>query len=77
MRLTGINKPWYPTVKASSLFLGNRLEEAASLAQGVLDYQPNNLEALMVLAASQVEPVWKSLRTPPLRSPQLTLWKFQ
>jgi class 3 adenylate cyclase/TolB-like protein len=55
MRLTGINKPWYPTVKASSLFLGNRLEEAASLAQGVLDYQPNNLEALMVLAASQVE----------------------
>jgi adenylate cyclase len=55
MRLTGINKPWYPTVKASSLFLGDRLEEAASLAQGVLDYQPNNLEALMVLAASQVE----------------------
>ncbi len=55
MRLTGINKPWYPTVKASSLFLGNRLDEAASLAQGVLDYQPNNLEALMVLAASQVE----------------------
>lgn len=55
MRLTGINKPWYPTVKASSLFLGARLEEAASLAQGVLDYQPNNLEALMVLAASQVE----------------------
>ncbi len=55
MRLTGINKPWYPTVKASSLFLGNRLEEAATLAQGVLDYQPNNLEALMVLAASQVE----------------------
>ncbi|MDH3249430.1 MAG: hypothetical protein OEQ47_10730 [Acidimicrobiia bacterium] len=55
MRLTGINKPWYPTVKSSSLFLGNRLEEAASLAQGVLDYQPNNLEALMVLAASEVE----------------------
>ncbi|HEY5650219.1 MAG TPA: adenylate/guanylate cyclase domain-containing protein [Acidimicrobiia bacterium] len=55
MRLTGIDKPWYPTVKASSLFLGNRLEEAAALAQGVLDYQPNNLEALMVLAASQVE----------------------
>ncbi len=55
MRLTGINKPWYPTVKSSSLFLGNRLEEAAALAEGVLDYQPNNLEALMVLAASQVE----------------------
>ncbi len=55
MRLTGINKPWYPTVKASSLFVGARLEEAASLAEGVLDYQPNNLEALLVLAAAQVE----------------------
>ncbi len=55
MRLTGINKPWYPTVKASSLFVGGRLEEAAALAEGVLDYQPSNLEALLVLAASQVE----------------------
>jgi adenylate cyclase len=55
MRLTGINKPWYPTVKASSLFAGGRLEEAASLAESVLDYQPNNLEALLVLAAAQVE----------------------
>lgn len=55
MRLTGINKPWYPTVKASSLFVGGRLEEATSLASGVLEYQPNNLEALMVLAASEVE----------------------
>jgi len=55
MRLTGINKPWYPTVKASSLFVGGRLDEAASLAEEVLDYQPNNLEALLVLAASQIE----------------------
>ncbi len=55
MRLTGINKPWYPTVKASSLFVGGRLEEAGTLAEAVLEYQPNNLEALMVLAASQVE----------------------
>jgi adenylate cyclase len=55
MRLTGINKPWYPTVKASSLFAGGRLEEAASLAQGVLEYQPHNLEALLVLAAAEVE----------------------
>ncbi len=55
MRLTGINKPWYPTVKASSLFVGGRLAEAASLAEGVLEYQPNNLEALLVLAAAQVE----------------------
>lgn len=55
MRLTGINKPWYPTVKASSLFVGGRLDEAAALAEGVLEYQPNNLEALLVLAAAQVE----------------------
>jgi len=55
MALTGINKPWYPTVKASSLFVGGRLDEAASLAEEVLDYRPNNLEALLVLAAAQVE----------------------
>ncbi len=55
MRLTGINKPWYPTVKACSLFLGGRLEDAAALAEGVLEYQPENLEALLVLAAAQSE----------------------
>ncbi len=55
MRLTGINKPWYPTVKACSLFIGGRTEEAASIAEMVLDYQPHNLEALLVLAAAQVE----------------------
>jgi adenylate cyclase len=55
MRLTGINKPWYPTVKACSLFIGGRVEEAASIAEEVLEYQPKNLEALTVLAASQVE----------------------
>ncbi len=55
MRLTAVNKPWYPTVKACSLFIGNRLDQAASVAEGVLEYQPTNLEALMVLAAVQVE----------------------
>lgn len=55
MRLTGINKPWYPTVKACSLFMGNRVEQAASVAESVLEYQPSNLEALLVLAAAQVE----------------------
>jgi class 3 adenylate cyclase len=55
MRLTGINKPWYPTVKAVSLFIGERLEEAAAIAEGVLEHQPGNLEALMVLAAAQKE----------------------
>jgi adenylate cyclase len=55
MRLTGMNKPWYPTVKACSLFIGGRVEQAASVAELVLDYQPNNLEALLVLAAAQEE----------------------
>ncbi|MGI9666528.1 MAG: tetratricopeptide repeat protein [Acidimicrobiia bacterium] len=55
MRLTGINKPWYPTVKACSLYIGNRLEQAAAVAEGVLEYQPNNLEALLVLASAQHE----------------------
>ena len=55
MRLTGVNKPWYPTVKACSLFMGGRIEQAASLAEMVLEYQPLNLEALLVLTAAQVE----------------------
>jgi class 3 adenylate cyclase/tetratricopeptide (TPR) repeat protein len=55
MRLTGINKPWYPTVKACSLFVGGRNEEAASLAEAVLEHQPGNLEALLVLAGAQAE----------------------
>jgi len=55
MRLTGINKPWYPTVKACSLFIGNKTEQAASVAESVLEYQPNNIEALLVLVAAQVE----------------------
>ncbi len=55
MRLTGLNKPWYPTVQACSLFMGGRLEQAASVAETVLEYQPTNLEALLVLTATQVE----------------------
>jgi adenylate cyclase len=55
MRLTGVNNPWYPTVKACSLFIGNRFEQAAAVAESVLEYQPNNAEALLVLAASQAE----------------------
>jgi adenylate cyclase len=55
MRLTGVNKPWYPTVKACSLWVGGRHEQAAEIASEVLEYQPNNLEALLVLAAAQYE----------------------
>jgi adenylate cyclase len=55
MRLTGINKPWYPTVKACSLLVGNQYEQAASTAESVLEYQPGNVEAMIVLAVAQVE----------------------
>jgi class 3 adenylate cyclase/tetratricopeptide (TPR) repeat protein len=54
MRLSSVNKPWYPTVQACSLYIGGRVEQAASTAEAVIEYQPNNLEALLVLAASQV-----------------------
>lgn len=53
MRLTAMNKPWYPTVKACSLYVGGRAEDAAAIAESVLEFQPNNLEALLVLAAAQ------------------------
>ena len=55
MRLTGVNKPWYPTVKACSLLMGGRVEQAATTAEMVLEHQPRNLEALLVLTAAQVE----------------------
>jgi adenylate cyclase len=55
MRLSGPTKPWYPTVKACSLFLGGQSGQASSLAQAVVERQPDNLEALLVLAGAQVE----------------------
>ncbi len=35
--------------------MGNRSEKAAAIAESVLEYQPRNLEALLVLAAAQEE----------------------
>ncbi len=55
MRLTAANNPWYPTVQACSFFLGGRIEAAASTAEAVIEHQPSNLEALLVLIAAQVE----------------------
>jgi len=50
-----VNKPWYPTVLASSYCVGERYEQAAAVAEEVLEFQPQNIEALLVLAASQNE----------------------
>lgn len=55
MAMSPVNKPWYPTVQACSLYLGGRLDHAASMAEAVVEFQPNNLEALLVLAATQAE----------------------
>lgn len=55
MELTPVNKPWYPTVLASSYYVGERFEQAAAVAEEVLEHQPENIEALLVLAASQSE----------------------
>ena len=55
MRLTAVNKPWYPTIQACSLYMGGRVEQASATAEAVLEYQPHNLEALLVLTASQQE----------------------
>ena len=53
MDLSPVTKPWYPTVLASSYYIGERFEEAAATADELVSYQPNNLEALLILAASQ------------------------
>jgi len=53
MGLSPVTKPWYPTVLASSYYIGERFEEAAATAEEVVSHQPNNLEALLILAASQ------------------------
>ena len=55
MSLTGVTKPWYPTVKACSLYMSGQLEQSASLMEMVLEHHPDNLEGLLVLAAAQAE----------------------
>lgn len=54
-RLTAASNPWYSTVQACSLYHGGRVEQAAATAEAVIEHQPSNLEALLVLAAAQVE----------------------
>jgi TolB-like protein len=55
LRLSALPPAWYPTVLACSLFIGGRLDRAASTAEAVLEESPDNLEALLVLAAVQSE----------------------
>ncbi len=53
MKLTPVTKPWYPTVQACTLYMGGNPEDAATVAEAVLEHNPQNLEALLVLAAAQ------------------------
>jgi len=53
IRLSAMVKPWYPTVLASSYYVGEQYQEAADNAAQVLEVMPDNLEALLVLAAAQ------------------------
>ncbi len=55
IRLTATPNPWYPTVQACSFYMGGRMERAAATAEAVIEHQPSNLEALLVLTAAQVE----------------------
>jgi adenylate cyclase len=55
MRLSALTPEWYPSVQACSMFLGGRLDSAGATAEEVIEHNPNNLEALMVLAAVQSE----------------------
>jgi tetratricopeptide (TPR) repeat protein len=55
MRLTQVVNPWYPTVQACAFFIGGRFEDAVAAAEAVLEHQPRNLEALLVLTAAQQE----------------------
>lgn len=55
MGLNPVGNPWYATILASSYYVGERYEDAAATAEAVLAHQPNNLEALLVLAAAQAE----------------------
>ena len=55
IRLSAVPPAWYPTVLACSLFIGGRLDKAGATAETVLEESPDNLEAMLVLAAVQAE----------------------
>lgn len=51
--LSPVRRPWFATVLASAYYVGDRYHDAAQLAEQVVEQQPDNREALLVLAASQ------------------------
>ena len=55
IELAAVTPPWYPTVQACSLFMGQRLDRAGSVSEEVIEHYPDSLEALLILAAVQEE----------------------
>jgi class 3 adenylate cyclase/tetratricopeptide (TPR) repeat protein len=53
LALSATPRPWFLTVMASAYYVGRRYRDAADTAERALDLRPDDLEALMVLAASQ------------------------
>jgi adenylate cyclase len=53
LELVSMPQPWHRTVLASAYYVGERYHEAAEVAERVVQAEPNNLEALLVLAAAQ------------------------
>lgn len=51
--LSPLNHEWYGTIVASAYYVGERYHDAARSAERVIERQPDKLEALLVLAASQ------------------------
>ncbi|HSJ45200.1 MAG TPA: adenylate/guanylate cyclase domain-containing protein [Euzebyales bacterium] len=51
--LSPVRRPWFATVQASAWYVGERYHDAIQAAEWIVDRQPDNLEALLVLAASQ------------------------
>jgi len=53
LELVSTPQPWHCTVLASAYYIGQRYDDAAETAEHLLQAEPNNLEALLVLAAAQ------------------------
>jgi adenylate cyclase len=53
LEIVAMPQPWHGTVLASAYYVGERYHEAVEVAEGVVQADPNNLEALLVLAAAQ------------------------
>lgn len=51
--LTPMPKRWYRSVLASAYYVGERYQDAADVAERVVDRDPGDLESLLVLTASQ------------------------